>query len=89
MDADAAAGRFPAQLMVDKSSRSNITLKRILRTGVPKYWGTGVQKKALVWFCASSVLVPTRAEAIEGRFPSRHVHSCKGAHSATAEDQER
>ena len=64
--------------------------KRILRTGVPKYWGTGVRKKALVWFCASSVLVPTRAEAIEGRFPSRrHVHSCKGAHSAAAEDQER
>ena len=22
--------------------------KRILRTGVPKYWGTGVRKKALV-----------------------------------------
>ena len=48
------------------------------------------KKKALVWFCASSVPVPTQAEAIEGRFPSRrHVHSCKGAHSAAAEDQER
>ena len=50
MDADAAAGRFPAQLMVDKSSRSNITQR--------EYWGTGVRKKGaglvLCIVCASA-----------------------------------
>ena len=50
MDADAAAGRIPAQLMVDESSRSNITQR--------EYWGTGVRKKGtglvLCIVCASA-----------------------------------
>ena len=82
--------QIPSSVDGGQVEQKQLHAKRILRTGVPKYWGPVCEKKALVWFCASSVPVPTQAEAIEGRFPSRrHVHSCKGAHRAAAEDQER